>query len=134
MTVLAPNLSAIVGTTIAAKLLGVAGGLAAFVKAPAGNVFVSTEIESLRGVLGNFSILISNAYHYILCPRLDFISSLSALWRHEEECRFLLLVRRQSTTSYRFHLPITDRPICSTRIQEESSENRCCEVYIGREN
>lgn len=40
MNVLAPNLSAIVGTNVAAKLLGVAGGLAAFVKAPAGNVFL----------------------------------------------------------------------------------------------
>lgn len=38
MTVLAPNVSAIVGTTISAKLLGVAGGLAALAKMPAGNV------------------------------------------------------------------------------------------------
>jgi U4/U6 small nuclear ribonucleoprotein PRP31 len=38
MTILAPNVSAIVSTTIAAKLLGVAGGLAALAKMPAGNV------------------------------------------------------------------------------------------------
>ncbi|KAF9519195.1 hypothetical protein BS47DRAFT_1370810 [Hydnum rufescens UP504] len=38
MTVLAPNVSAIVGTTTAAKLLGVAGGLAALAKMPASNV------------------------------------------------------------------------------------------------
>lgn len=38
MNVLAPNLSAIVGTTTAAKLLGVAGGLNAFAKMPACNV------------------------------------------------------------------------------------------------
>lgn len=38
MSVLAPNVSAIVGTTIAAKLLGVAGGLAPLAKMPAGNV------------------------------------------------------------------------------------------------
>jgi U4/U6 small nuclear ribonucleoprotein PRP31 len=38
MNVLAPNLSAIVGTTTAAKLLGVAGGLAALAKMPACNV------------------------------------------------------------------------------------------------
>ncbi|KAF8076220.1 hypothetical protein FPV67DRAFT_1617815 [Lyophyllum atratum] len=38
MNVLAPNLSAIVGTTTAAKLLGVAGGLAGLAKMPSCNV------------------------------------------------------------------------------------------------
>ncbi|TFK55845.1 Nop domain-containing protein [Heliocybe sulcata] len=38
MNVLAPNLSAIVGTTTAAKLLGVAGGLSGLAKMPACNV------------------------------------------------------------------------------------------------
>ncbi|KAF8665759.1 hypothetical protein AX16_000207 [Volvariella volvacea WC 439] len=38
MNVLAPNLSAIVGTTTAAKLLGVAGGLGALAKMPSCNV------------------------------------------------------------------------------------------------
>jgi U4/U6 small nuclear ribonucleoprotein PRP31 len=40
MNVLAPNLSAIVGTTTAAKLLGVAGGLGALAKMPSCNVHV----------------------------------------------------------------------------------------------
>jgi U4/U6 small nuclear ribonucleoprotein PRP31 len=40
MNVLAPNLSAIVGTTTAAKLLGVAGGLNALGKMPSCNVHV----------------------------------------------------------------------------------------------
>jgi U4/U6 small nuclear ribonucleoprotein PRP31 len=40
MNVLAPNLSAIVGTTTAAKLLGVAGGLGGLSKMPACNVHV----------------------------------------------------------------------------------------------
>ena len=43
MNVLAPNLSAIVGTTTAAKLLGVAGGLNGLAKMPACNVHVSSE-------------------------------------------------------------------------------------------
>ena len=43
MNVLAPNLSAIVGTTTAAKLLGVAGGLNGLAKMPACNVHVSYE-------------------------------------------------------------------------------------------
>lgn len=40
MNVLAPNLSVIVGTTTAAKLLGVAGGLGGVAKMPACNVHV----------------------------------------------------------------------------------------------
>jgi len=43
MNVLAPNLSAIVGTTTAAKLLGVAGGLNGLAKMPACNVHVSPK-------------------------------------------------------------------------------------------
>ena len=42
MNVLAPNLSTIVGTTTAAKLLGVAGGLTGLAKMPACNVHVGT--------------------------------------------------------------------------------------------
>jgi len=55
MNVLAPNLSAIVGTTTAAKLLGVAGGLNGLAKMPACNVHVSFEPHSLpSSVLLNF--------------------------------------------------------------------------------
>jgi U4/U6 small nuclear ribonucleoprotein PRP31 len=47
MNVLAPNLSAIVGTTTAAKLLGVAGGLVGLAKMPSCNVHVSCHRVSL---------------------------------------------------------------------------------------
>ena len=47
---LAPNLSAIVGTTVAAKLLGVAGGLSALAKMPACNVHVSLISSSVVGI------------------------------------------------------------------------------------
>src|SRR5882762_5290729 len=46
MNVLAPNLSAIVGTTTAAKLLGVAGGLGGLAKMPACNVHVCISCSS----------------------------------------------------------------------------------------
>jgi U4/U6 small nuclear ribonucleoprotein PRP31 len=46
MNVLAPNLSAIVGTTTAAKLLGVAGGLGGLAKMPACNVHVCMPMNS----------------------------------------------------------------------------------------
>ena len=46
MNVLAPNLSAIVGTTTAAKLLGVAGGLAGVAKMPSCNVYVRVKRSS----------------------------------------------------------------------------------------
>lgn len=41
MTFLAPNLSAVVGTRVATKILGVAGGLTGLSKIPACNVHVS---------------------------------------------------------------------------------------------
>lgn len=51
MNVLAPNLSAIISTNIAAKLLGVAGGLATLAKTPADNVFVSLGIANVTTAL-----------------------------------------------------------------------------------
>ena len=45
MNVLAPNLSTIVGTTTAAKLLGVAGGLTGLAKMPACNVHVGARFS-----------------------------------------------------------------------------------------
>ena len=50
MNVLAPNLSAIVGTTTAAKLLGVAGGLGALAKMPACNVHVRFLLTYSSGI------------------------------------------------------------------------------------
>lgn len=52
MNILAPNLSVIVGTSTAAKLLGVAGGLTAFAKTPAGNVhlFGAAKRSSATGL------------------------------------------------------------------------------------
>ncbi|KAJ7283834.1 hypothetical protein C8J57DRAFT_1677289 [Mycena rebaudengoi] len=52
MNVLAPNLSAIVGTTTAAKLLGVAGGLGALAKMPACNVHL---LGAQRKIAAGFS-------------------------------------------------------------------------------
>lgn len=51
MNVLAPNLSTIVGTTTAAKLLGVAGGLTGLAKMPACNVHVCPSFSISRRVL-----------------------------------------------------------------------------------
>ncbi|KAF7794546.1 hypothetical protein EIP86_005680 [Pleurotus ostreatoroseus] len=52
MNVLAPNLSAIVGTTTAAKLLGVAGGLSGLAKMPACNVHL---LGAQRKIAAGFS-------------------------------------------------------------------------------
>jgi len=63
MNILAPNLSAIVGTTTAAKLLGVAGGLAGLAKMPSCNVHVSCDkpssdiFPSLTVLLNSFWVL-----------------------------------------------------------------------------
>ncbi|KAH9938487.1 uncharacterized protein B0H18DRAFT_1081133 [Fomitopsis serialis] len=53
MNILAPNLSAIVGTTTAAKLLGVAGGLNGLAKMPACNVYVTLGAQ--RKISAGFS-------------------------------------------------------------------------------
>ncbi|PPQ65231.1 hypothetical protein CVT26_000208 [Gymnopilus dilepis] len=52
MNILAPNLSAIVGTTTAAKLLGVAGGLAGLAKMPSCNVHL---LGAQRKITAGFS-------------------------------------------------------------------------------
>lgn len=57
MNVLAPNLSAIVGTTTAAKLLGVAGGLSGLAKMPACNVHVSPLIRQRVRLLMSAKLL-----------------------------------------------------------------------------
>lgn len=86
MSVLAPNLSAIVGTTTAAKLLGVAGGLSALAKMPACNVHVSLLVLSVS-VQNNL-----NAF------------SITATRRAEEDrCRFFL---RHTKKTYWIHLSI----------------------------
>lgn len=79
MNVLAPNLSAIVGTTTAAKLLGVAGGLGGLAKMPACNVHVSLiQFKPLTSivfsdvrpiVLGGSSCLGRNARSQLVSPQ-----------------------------------------------------------------
>lgn len=84
MNVLAPNLSAIVGTTTAAKLLGVAGGLGGISKMPACNVHVCQL--SVR-------LLDSHLPFYTSAPR-----------RAKEDCSWIFI--SNATTPYWLHLPI----------------------------
>lgn len=82
MNVLAPNLSAIVGTTTAAKLLGVAGGLSALAKMPACNVHVS------RAVVLDHDV--TKIYPALRCPEEDYSR----------------LFDGNAATTYRIHIPI----------------------------
>ncbi|KAH8113309.1 Nop domain-containing protein [Phellopilus nigrolimitatus] len=59
MNMLAPNLSAIVGTTVAAKLLGVAGGLNALAKMPACNVHL---LGAQKKIAAGFSSATQNRH------------------------------------------------------------------------
>ncbi|KZS94095.1 Nop domain-containing protein [Sistotremastrum niveocremeum HHB9708] len=59
MNILAPNLSAIVGTTTAAKLLGVAGGLNALAKMPACNVHL---LGAQKKIAAGFSSVTQNRH------------------------------------------------------------------------
>ncbi|KAL5488240.1 PRP31 [Sanghuangporus weigelae] len=59
MNTLAPNLSAIVGTTVAAKLLGVAGGLSALAKIPACNIHL---LGAQKKIAAGFSTVTQNRH------------------------------------------------------------------------
>ncbi|KAI5124861.1 hypothetical protein M0805_007294 [Coniferiporia weirii] len=59
MNMLAPNLSIIVGTTVAAKLLGVAGGLNALAKMPACNVHL---LGAQKKIAAGFSSVAQNRH------------------------------------------------------------------------
>lgn len=87
MNILAPNLSAIVGTTTAAKLLGVAGGLQGVAKMPACNVHVCSHTLALLVVFTSGMPLASR--------------------RAEENHRWIL--HRDTETSHRFYLPVRPR-------------------------
>ena len=86
MNVLAPNLSAIVGTTTAAKLLGVAGGLTALAKMPSCNVHVCQSQSST----------------FFRAPYK--VSWISATWGPEKNyCRIL---NSHAKAPYRLYIPI----------------------------
>ncbi|KAI0637915.1 Nop domain-containing protein [Trametes polyzona] len=59
MNILAPNLSAIVGTTTAAKLLGVAGGLSGLAKMPACNVHL---LGAQKKIAAGFSTIMQRRH------------------------------------------------------------------------
>lgn len=60
MARIAPNVTAIVGTTIAAQLLGATGSIAALAKTPAGNIMVIGRQR--RKELAGFSLSVSNPH------------------------------------------------------------------------
>ena len=93
MNVLAPNLSAIVGTGTAAKMLGVAGGLQAFANMPSCNILVSIPV---RGHLSDLS-------HCYLAP-----------WCTEENYRGLF--HGHPATTYWFPLSMRGHSHDHTRI------------------
>ena len=86
MNVLAPNLSAIVGTTTAAKLLGVAGGLTGLAKMPACNVHVSPA--------------------FVCLVECSFRAFLVTWGTKENFCRFL---SRNTSSTHWVHIPIRAR-------------------------
>ena len=61
MNILAPNVSNIISTTIAAKLLGVAGGLSAFAKTPSCNLYVSCDTVQ-KGIMLKLTTCLSSSY------------------------------------------------------------------------
>jgi hypothetical protein len=80
MNVLAPNLSAIVGTTTAAKLLGVAGGLAGLAKMPSCNVHVCSIAFCIGVTLMTVPIAARSTKEN--CCRILLCNTTSAHWLH----------------------------------------------------
>ncbi|KAF9325526.1 U4/U6 small nuclear ribonucleoprotein Prp31 [Linnemannia elongata] len=64
LTFIAPNLSAIIGTTTAAKLMGQAGGLTALSKMPACNIQVLGKDKALNSALSSASQVKNVGYIY----------------------------------------------------------------------
>ena len=111
MNVLAPNLSAIVGTTTAAKLLGVAGGLGGVAKMPASNVHVSCFKCSSE----------------ILFLLNDLVVAVTR--RTEEDNSWLL--DGHSAQAYRLYLPIRHCTTNATRLPAQDAENCRREMCLG---
>lgn len=108
MSVLAPNLSAIVGTTVAAKLLGVAGGLTALSKMPACNIIVSLSDAWLSDVFLAIA---------------DLTDPSSDPWNAAQDRRRLLY--RHPKPAFWIPLPVRHRPKHSVRLSTEGSTDSC---------
>lgn len=85
---LAPNLSAIVGSRTATKLLGIAGGLNGLSKMPSANIYVSNS---------------PSAWHAV---KPDTMTT-SAAWRAKEGADWLLnLITSGELAAYGLHLSV----------------------------
>jgi hypothetical protein len=112
MNVLAPNLSAIIGTTTAAKLLGVAGGLSGLAKMPACNVHVRPSL---------FPYTFDSRYLIQLLP-------IVARSPEEDNCR---LFDCHPTPLHGICIPVRSHPTNTFRLPNESSEDRRCQSSFG---
>lgn len=113
MNVLAPNLSAIVGTTTAAKLLGVAGGLAGLAKMPSCNVHVRA----------------SHLISVFPCTNSFLMPGSLASRSTEENHRRLLY--GDAETAHGLHLPVRARTVDAFRVPDEGAAHRRCQVRFG---
>jgi hypothetical protein len=109
MNVLAPNLSAIVGTTTAAKLLGVAGGLAGLAKMPACNAHV------------RFALILSTS-HYLL------YSTTAPRCSTEDHSRVL---HRDTEAPHWVYLPVGACSTYTARVSAQGAANGWCEMCLS---
>lgn len=108
MNILAPNLSAIVGTTTAAKLLGVAGGLTGLAKMPSCNVHVRCQC----------------------CKSYVLLTISLAVGGSKENYRWFL--NCDAASSYWVHISVRNRFADPVRISYEGSANSWCEMRPSR--
>jgi len=140
MNILAPNLSAIVGTSTAAKLLGVAGGLTAFAKTPACNVYVSLRELSFSSAITSSAISRPCINHETDLPPLFPLPSLLSIHPRISpstalRCRSTNNLHRTRiplpTPSHWIHLPVPHRSADPSGVPTQGSANRRSQGRFG---
>ncbi|KAI9091283.1 hypothetical protein DFS34DRAFT_635584 [Phlyctochytrium arcticum] len=79
MAIVAPNLSALVGSNIAAKLMGLSGGVTGLSKIPACNILVLGKVKKMNTGLSS----VTQAKHQGLVYFTDLIATLPQEWKRK---------------------------------------------------
>ncbi|KAI9015181.1 hypothetical protein BC832DRAFT_194929 [Gaertneriomyces semiglobifer] len=79
MTFIAPNLSALVGSNIAAKLMGLSGGVTGLSKIPACNIIVLGKVNKLNTGLSS----VTQQKHHGMIYQVDMIASVPQEWKRK---------------------------------------------------
>lgn len=79
MSFIAPNLSALVGSNIAAKLMGLSGGVTGLSKIPASNVIVLGKVNKLNTGMS----AVTQQKHQGLIYMADLVANVPQEWKRK---------------------------------------------------